>query len=1593
MHAASKPGRHHTRRLRLPHSGVRASAFLHALGWLALAAPLFSPIEADGSATPAAVESVSITSTPASSDGYDVGEVIKAKVTFSRPVTVTGRPRLALTIGDDTRQVTGGPFPSREIDDLVFSYTVTAYDRDSSGISIGASALTLNGATIRDANGADAALDLGTHAITNASAHKVYTPARITDVSFRSSPGANGTYDVGENIRVELSWSQTVVFSGTAPRLALTIGANTRQVARDDRAAMHRRHQWRYNYRVTASDWDGDGISIGANALTLPARTRMWGNGGVAAALSLGTHAVTDDSGHTVRDAQPVPGTVAARRYLLDLRASDRLPAATGGDGTLTYELTGPGSATTLSLPAGLAWNAATRTISGTPTTAAAAAFYTLTATDTDGDAATMTFDLSVVTDPVVTDVAITSSPASGDAYDVGETITVDVTFDQTVTVEGAPNLALTIGSEARKAGGSHVTGQSRITFSYRVAANDRDANGISIAGNALTLNGGTIRNTKGEDARLGLGAHAVVGAAGHKVSAPPRVVEVKLDTTELACCWSNQPSGWADPRQTATNRFAPAVVVAAVAFDQPLVFGGSGSPSLALTIGGRTRQAAYDVNMSNTVARTSGRNASRVLGFQYTLQPSDFDGDGISIAAGALTLPSGMTLRDGEGESAVLGLGSHAVTNDPTYRVRDTAPSFGTATIQPQHWVAGTAASLTLPAATGDGSISHALTPAQRPSWMAFDGATRVLSGTPPAPAARTTWTWTATDGDGDATALTFTLTVAAADAPKVSEVKFLSTPAAHRMYAPGSAIEVGVKFDQGVAVTGTPTLALDVGGTTRKAGYTATRNGYLVFSYTVQQEDYDTDGVSFGSGALAPPANGSDGIFATGGGSVRAALGLGSHAVTNASGHQVGSPPRVTGVSFHSTPQQAGTYTDGAEIVVQVDFDQTVTVTGAPRLALAVGGQTRQAGAAAGSGNAYLRFSYTVAAADVDTDGIGVAAGALTLNGGTIRDADGQDAVLDLGSHARAAFANAKVDGSRTGLWPDFGAAAGPDLSLAVGTAATHALPTATGGDGTLRYAVSPALPAGLGVNASTGLLSGTPGMESPRTAYTLTATDSHGDAATLVFHLKATGSRPVVSGVTVASTPLSGDTYGASEEIRVDVTFQRTGTGAMMVRGAPRLALAIGGNTRQASFLSVSGATLRFRYTVQAEDRDTDGIAVAAGALTLNGGLIRDAAGNNAILGLGSHAPGAQASHKVDGATGRAPAVSGVSVISTPAGGDTYTRGETIEVEVRFDQAVGVSGTPNLALTLGTATAQAAWNRAGTSPTAQIFRHVVAAADVDPDGLSVAAGALTLNGGTIRNVAGTNAGLGLGGHALGNQASHKVNGAADSLPVVTGVSIRSFQSDGWYDHGETIEVRVTFSKDVTVQTTALVGSWTIDTRPRVALTIGNRTRQALYHASNGRSLDFRYTVQDPDYDSDGISIAAGALDSYGGITYAGHGRISQEVNNPSLGSHALGAQASHKVDGRSATVTGVTINSTPANSAGYGAGEKIRVKVTFSELVNNRSGSSRLALTIGDNTRHATLENLARAPALPQRVLRIHGPDDGPGPGRHLHRGGRG
>ena len=67
------------------------------------------------------------------------------------------------------------------------------------------------------------------------------------------------------------------------------------------------------------------------------------------------------------------------------------------------------------------------------------------------------------------------------------------------------------------------------------------------------------------------------------------------------------------------------------------------------------------------------------------------------------------------------------------------------------------------------------------------------------------------------------------------------------------------------------------------------------------------------------------------------------------------------------------------------------------------------------------------------------------------------------------------------------------------------TRQLPTATGGDGALTYAIAPALPGGIAFNSDLLELSGTPNATKSPTEYTYTATDADGDVARLTFVLE--------------------------------------------------------------------------------------------------------------------------------------------------------------------------------------------------------------------------------------------------------------------------------------------------------------------------------------------------------------------------------------------------------------------------------------------------------------------------------------------------------
>lgn len=98
-----------------------------------------------------------------------------------------------------------------------------------------------------------------------------------------------------------------------------------------------------------------------------------------------------------------------------------------------------------------------------------------------------------------------------------------------------------------------------------------------------------------------------------------------------------------------------------------------------------------------------------------------------------------------------------------------------------------------------------------------------------------------------------------------------------------------------------------------------------------------------------------------------------------------------------------------------------------------------------------------------------------------------------------------------------------------------------------------------------------------------------------------------------ITSVSVPTAG-TYTPGQNLDFTPTFNEVVT----IGGTPAINLTIGGEARQANYVSAADtATPLFRYSVQSGDEG----AVSVTSLTLDGGTIKDAAGNDADLTLNS------------------------------------------------------------------------------------------------------------------------------------------------------------------------------------------------------------------------------------------------------------------------------------------------------------------------------------------------------------------------------------
>jgi Ca2+-binding RTX toxin-like protein len=736
------------------------------------------------------------------------------------------------------------------------------------------------------------------------------------------------------------------------------------------------------------------------------------------------------------------------------------------------------------------------------------------------------------------------------------------------------------------------------------------------------------------------------------------------------------------------------------------------------------------------------------------------------------------------------------------------------------------------------------------------------------------------------------------------------------------GAVVTLTVNFSENVLVNttgGTPTLSLNDGGVATYTGGTGT--SALTFSYTVgagqSTSDLTVTGLNLNGASIADAA-------------ANAAVLNG--AATNPAGTLLidTSAPTVTSVA--ASPA-SGTVIAGSVVTLTVNFSESVTVNtagGTPTLTLSDGGSATYTG---GTGTNALTFSHTVAAGQSTSD---LTVTALNLNGGTIADL-ANNAAVTTGAVTNPAGVLV-VDGvaptvssiaaSGTGITAGSGVLNAGKLITLTANFSENVTVNTTGGTPTLTLddGGTATYTGGSGTGALTFTYTVAAGQNTPDLAVTAlnfngaTIKDAAGNTAVVTgaatnpagtLQIDTTAS--TVSSVTASGTGLSSGsgTVGVGTVVTLTANFNEnvvvTTTG-----GTPTLTLNDGGT---ATYTGGSGTgALTFNYTVAAGQNTAD---LTVTALNLNGGTIKDVAGNTAVVtGAASNPAGILV---VDTT---APAVS--SVTTSPGSGNVIL-GQVVTLTVNFSESVTVNtsgGTPTLALNDG----GVATYTGGSGTGALTFSYTVAAGQSTSD-LTVTA--LNLNGGTIKD-AGGNAAVVTG--AVTNPAGVLlIDGNAPTATSIAATGTGITSGSGILNAGKVVTLKATLNEAATVTTTG--GT------PSLALNDGG---VATYTSGSGTTaLTFTYTVaagqNTPDLTVTGLNLNGGTVKDAAGntavITGNPAGTLQIDTTSPGVNSVATSG-------------TGIT-----AGTGVLNAGKVVTLTANFSENVTVVTTGGKPTLTLND------------------------------------------
>ncbi|GAA0558101.1 Ig-like domain-containing protein [Chitinophaga japonensis] len=1197
---------------------------------------------------------------------------------------------------------------------------------------------------------------------------------------------ADAYYHEGDVLDFTVNLDENVTVSGT-PYLELTIGGT---IVQADYVTGSGTSALLFRYTVQAGEQDLDGITLGSSiVLNGGTLTDAAGNNANLALNSVG--ATTGVRVYAIKASVTLSTTAVSPvnlPFTVTIVFSEAVTGFATGDISVTNAVTS-GLSTADNV---------TYTVHVTPSadgtvTIQVPADVTLN-TGQNGNTASNTLSLDYDgTAPAVISVNV---PANG-TYSSGDALTFTVNYSENVTLSGGtPSIPLTIGTATVQAAYTGGTGSNALTFSYTIQDGDLDANGISL-GTAIALNGATLQDAAANNASLTLAGVGNTSA-------------VLVDAVAPVVNSVNVPAN-------GYYKEGDILSFTVQMSENVTVNTGGGTPYLELTIGAAAVQAAY----------VSGSGTS-TLAFSYTVQAGQQDLDGIAL--GSSIILNGGTIQDAAGNDAVLTLNSVPATSGIFVYSVTPGVTLSTTAVSPVNQ-AFTVSVVFTEAVTGFTLAEITTTNATLSNLQTSDNTTYTVLLTPsadgtvsvqvPAGVAQNI-------GNNDNTASNTLSLDYDGTAPAVTSV---NVPA-NGTYSSGDALTFTVNYSENVTLSGgTPSIPLTIGTATVQAAYIGgTGSNALTFSYTIQDGDLDANGISLGTAIALNGATLQD-AAANNASLTLAGVGNTSAVLVDAVA------PVVNSVNVPAN----GYYKEGDVLSFTVQMSENVTVNtgaGTPYLELTIGAAAVQAAYVSGSGTSALVFSYTVQPGEQDLDGIALG-NSIILNGGTIQDAAGNDAVLTLNSVPATSgiFVYSVTPGvtlSTTAVSPVNQAftvsvvftEAVTGFTLADITATNATLSNLQTSDNiTYTALVTPSADGAVSLNVPAGVAQNIGNI---------------GNTASNTLSLDYDGSAPAITAVAVPANGI----YHNGDVLAFTVSYSENVT----VTGAPYLDLTIGSTARQAAYTGGSGTSaLTFSYTVQNGDLDMDGISLG-GNLVLNGGVIQDAAANNALPALNS--------------VGSTSDVWVNTIIPTVTLSGTPMPNAPFTLTATFSEAVTGFALADFAVT------NATLSNLQTSDNITYTVLVTPTAD----------GAVSIS--IPANVA-QNAG------ANGNQASNVISYTYDATaPAITSVDV---PANGYHGTGEMLDFTVHFSENVTVSGT-----------PGISITIGAAVVEAAYTGGTGtNALTFRYTVQDGDMDMDGISVG-GSLALNGGTLQDGAG------NNAALALNNTGNTSGVFVNTQRPTVT---------------------------------------------------------------------------------------